>query len=58
MAAPEINRTLQANNVGSPRRSTSSGTPGFVVGDEVVPGAVSVDALRELIAAARDGKGK
>ena len=34
------------------------GTPGFVVGDEIVPGAVSVDALRQLIAAARNEKGK
>jgi protein-disulfide isomerase len=57
MAAPEINRMLQANNQLAMALDIH-GTPGFVVGDEIVPGAVSVDALRELIAAARNGKGK
>ena len=31
-----------------------SGTPSFVVGDELVPGAVPVDTLRGLVAAARE----
>jgi protein-disulfide isomerase len=57
MAAPEIDQMLQANH----RLAAAldiSGTPGFVIGDEVVPGAVSVDALRQLIAAARSEKEK
>jgi protein-disulfide isomerase len=29
------------------------GTPGFVIGDEIVPGAVSLDALKQLIDASR-----
>ena len=32
------------------------GTPGFVIGDEIVPGAVSLDELKHLIEAARHGK--
>ncbi len=32
-----------------------SGTPAFVIGDTVVPGAVGEDALRQLIAKARSG---
>ncbi|PIW30127.1 MAG: hypothetical protein COW30_03045 [Rhodospirillales bacterium CG15_BIG_FIL_POST_REV_8_21_14_020_66_15] len=31
------------------------GTPAFIVGDELVPGAVDADALRQLIAKARKG---
>lgn len=31
------------------------GTPAFIIGDEVIPGAVGGDALRELIAQARQG---
>ena len=31
------------------------GTPAFVVGDQIIPGAVSLDKLKELIAAGRAG---
>jgi protein-disulfide isomerase len=57
MGAPEIDRMLQANH----QLATAldiRGTPGFVIGDEIVPGAVSVDALRQLIATARNEKEK
>ena len=57
MTAPEIDRMLQANQ----QLATAidiRGTPGFVIGDEVVPGAVSIDALRQLIASAREDKKK
>jgi protein-disulfide isomerase len=57
MAAPEIDRMLQANHQLAAALDIR-GTPGFVIGDEIVPGAVSVDALRQLIAAARNEKGK
>jgi protein-disulfide isomerase len=33
-----------------------SGTPGFIVGNELVPGALDLNGLKELIA--RAGKGK
>lgn len=32
-----------------------NGTPGFVIGDQIVPGAISLDTIRQLIAEARQG---
>lgn len=57
MAAPEIDRMLQANHQLAAALDIR-GTPGFVIGDEIVPGAVSIDALRQLIATARNEKEK
>jgi protein-disulfide isomerase len=57
MQAPEIDRVLQANQQLAEALDIH-GTPGFVIGDEVVPGAVGVDALRQMIAAARSEKKK
>jgi protein-disulfide isomerase len=45
----ETNRTL-ARNLGI------TGTPGFIVGTELVPGALDVNGLRDLIARAHNGK--
>jgi protein-disulfide isomerase len=45
----ETNRTL-ARDLGI------TGTPGFIVGTELVPGALDVNGLRELIARAHNGK--
>lgn len=52
MAAPEIDRMLKAN-IKLAEALDIRGTPAFVVGDEIVPGAISVDALRQLIQIAR-----
>jgi protein-disulfide isomerase len=30
------------------------GTPAFIIGDELVPGAVDADSLRRLVAKARE----
>ena len=57
MAAPEIDQMLRANHQLAAALDIT-GTPGFVVGDEIVPGAVSVDALRQLITTARSEKEK
>lgn len=57
MQAPEIDTTLQANQQLAAALDIH-GTPGFVIGDEVVPGAVGIDALRQMIAAARSEKAK
>jgi protein-disulfide isomerase len=57
MEAPEIDGFLQANQQLAAALDIR-GTPGFVIGDEVVPGAVSVDALRQMIAVARSEKEK
>jgi protein-disulfide isomerase len=52
MAAPDIDRILKANtNLAS--ALDIRGTPGFVIGDEIVPGAISLDDLKHLIDAAR-----
>ena len=52
MAAPDIERMLNANHQLAEALEIR-GTPAFVVGDEIVPGAVSVGALRQLIEGAR-----
>ena len=52
MTAPDIDRILKANtNLAA--ALDIRGTPGFVVGDEIVPGAISLEALKKLIAASR-----
>ncbi len=48
MKAPEIDRDLKAN-LDLADALDIRGTPGFVIGDEIVPGAISLDALKELI---------
>ena len=52
MAAPEIDRALKAN-VALAEALDIRGTPGFVIGDEIVPGAIDLGTLKALIAAAR-----
>jgi protein-disulfide isomerase len=54
MQAPEINDILQ-RNLRLASELNIRGTPAFVVGDQIVPGAVSLDKLKELIAAGRAG---
>jgi protein-disulfide isomerase len=52
MAAPDIEKILKSNfNLADALDIT--GTPGFVVGDEIVPGAVGLDDLKQLIDTAR-----
>ena len=52
MNAPEIDRMLKAN-LELAEALDIRGTPGFVIGDEIVPGAISLDALKQMIATAR-----
>jgi protein-disulfide isomerase len=52
MAAPEIDRALKAN-LQLAEALDIRGTPGFVIGDEIVPGAIDLETLKTLIAAAR-----
>ena len=54
MESPEINRQLDqiyalAQQIGV------RGTPAFVIGDELIPGAISIEAMRAKVAEARDG---
>jgi protein-disulfide isomerase len=43
-------------NAGLAEALEISGTPAFVVGDEIVPGAISLSTMRQLVEAARQGK--
>ncbi|MBV9014989.1 MAG: DsbA family protein [Alphaproteobacteria bacterium] len=52
MTAPEIARALKANTELAEALDIH-GTPGFVIGDEIVPGAIDLASLKEVIAATR-----
>ncbi len=52
MAAPEIEATI-ARNLALARTLGINGTPSFVIGDQLVPGAVELDTLKRLVARAR-----
>jgi protein-disulfide isomerase len=54
MQNPEIEEQLRAN-IELGQRINVRGTPAFVINGEIVPGAVSLEALRELVSAAREG---
>ncbi len=53
MAKPEIQATIE-RNLALAQKLNIQGTPAFIVGDTLMPGAVDVDQLRELVAAARE----
>jgi protein-disulfide isomerase len=52
MAAPEIDRALKAN-IALAEALDIRGTPAFVIGNQIEPGAISLDDLKQLIDAAR-----
>jgi protein-disulfide isomerase len=52
MQAPEVQAALQ-ENVGLGDKLGLSGTPAFIIGDEVIPGAVGADPIRKTIAGVR-----
>ncbi len=52
MNSPEIAATIQ-KNIELARALGINGTPSFVIGDQLVPGAVSLETLKELIERAR-----
>ena len=54
MAAPEIDQAVQAN-LALATALDIHGTPGFIIGDHIVPGAIDLDALKNLIAEVRKG---
>jgi protein-disulfide isomerase len=53
MQKPEIEETLRAN-IALGQRINIKGTPAFIINGQIVPGAVSLDALKELVSAARE----
>ena len=52
MEAPKVAAVLHAN-LALANKLGIDGTPGFVIGGELVPGAISLDSLRHLVQAAR-----
>jgi len=54
MAAPEIEQALKAN-LALASALEIRGTPGFIIGDHIVPGAIDLEALKNLVADARKG---
>jgi len=53
MEAEDVKRALQ-NNYALAQSLGITGTPAFIIGDEVVPGAIGLDQLKALIAEARN----
>lgn len=56
MDRPELKQRLQAVLLQG-REIGATGTPAFIIGDRLIPGAVDADALRAAIAEARAKKG-
>ena len=52
MAAPQIEAALKANHALAEALDIT-GTPGFVIGDQIVPGAIELSSLKELVTEAR-----
>ncbi len=52
MDLPEIDRIL-GDNRDLAEELGIRGTPGFVIGDQIIPGAIDIETLRQLIAEAR-----
>ncbi|MEK9969390.1 MAG: DsbA family protein [Ferrovibrio sp.] len=48
MASPKVEQVLRANLALADALGIQ-GTPGFVIGDRLIPGAVSLDTLRQLV---------
>lgn len=52
MNSPEIDRILAHNNALAEQLGIN-GTPGFVIGDQIIPGAIDLETLLQLVAEAR-----
>ena len=52
MTSLQIDAALKANH-GLAEALDINGTPGFVIGDQIVPGAIELSSLKELVAGAR-----
>jgi len=52
MSRPEVTAQIERNRALA-RDLGIRGTPAFVIGDQIVPGAVDIDTMRGLVARAR-----
>lgn len=55
MKAPEVEDEIRQNYVLA-RALDIDGTPAFIIGEQVVPGAISLDDIKDLIDKARNGE--
>ena len=54
ITSPEIDQAVKAN-LALAKALDIHGTPGFIIGEHIVPGAIDLDALKDLVAGARKG---
>ncbi|WP_448192016.1 DsbA family protein [Azospirillum sp. sgz301742] len=54
MESPEVQQVIGAN-IALAEQLGIRGTPGFVVGERIVPGAIKLDDMKKLVAEARKG---
>ncbi|MEL3892732.1 DsbA family protein [Ferrovibrio sp. MS7] len=54
MAAPRVTEVIE-RNLALATKLGIQGTPGFVIGDEIVPGAIPLEAMRQLVKRQRGG---
>ena len=54
MAAPEIGQAIKAN-LALAEALNIHGTPGFIIGNKIVPGALDLNTLKDMVAEARKG---
>jgi len=54
MNAPEISKVLK-DNLALADALNIHGTPGFIIGNQIVPGALSLETLKSMVADARKG---
>jgi protein-disulfide isomerase len=52
ISSPQIDAVLKSNHALAEALEIT-GTPGFVIGDQIVPGAIELSSLRDLVAGAR-----
>jgi len=52
MESPEVRSALQ-ENMGLGDKLGLTGTPAFIIGDEIIPGAVGVEPLKQVVANVR-----
>ena len=57
MESPEVEQELQQNQLWAERLGIT-GTPAFVIGDEMIPGAIDGKSMMRLVEAARGKNGK
>lgn len=56
MQSPDVDAAISRNYTLA-RTLKITGTPGFIIGDQVIPGAISTEQMLSLIAKARDARG-